>query len=63
MSDIINEVVLGHFGSCYLALGPTAKPKYLKFSLETRSESFEPLMDFLTFLVQKLRSKINKLIN
>jgi len=28
----------------------------LKFTLETRleSESFEPLIDFLTFLVQKL---------
>ena len=37
----------------------------LKFSLETRleSESFEPLIDFLAFLVQKLWSKINKLIN
>jgi len=37
----------------------------LKFSLETRleSESFEPLVDFLAFLVQKLWSKINKLRN
>jgi len=37
----------------------------LKFSLGTRleSESFEPLIDFLAYLVQKLRSKINKLIN
>ena len=37
----------------------------LKFSLETmlESESFEPLIDFLAFLVQKLWSKINKLIN
>ena len=37
----------------------------LKFSLETRleSESFEPLIYFLAFLVQKLWSKINKLIN
>jgi len=37
----------------------------LKFSLETRlvSESFEPLIDFLTILVQKLWSNINKLIN
>ena len=37
----------------------------LKFSLETRleSDSFEPLIDFLAFLVQKLWSKINKLIN
>jgi len=37
----------------------------LKFSLETRleSESYEPLIDFPVFLVQKLWSKINKLIN
>jgi len=37
----------------------------LKFSLETRleSESFEPLINFLAFLVPKLWSKINKLIN
>jgi len=35
----------------------------LKFSLETRFKSFEPLIDFLSFLVQKLWSKINKLIN
>jgi len=37
----------------------------LKFSLETRleSKSFDPLIDFLAFLVQKLWSKINKLIN
>jgi len=37
----------------------------LNFSLETRleSESFQPLIDFLAFLVQKSWSKINKLIN
>ena len=37
----------------------------LKFPLETRldSESFEPLIDFLAFLVQTLLSKINKLID
>ena len=36
----------------------------LKFSLEARleSKSFEPLIDFPAFLVQKLWSKINKLI-
>jgi len=34
----------------------------LKFSLETRLDS-ESLIDFLAFLVQKLSSKINKLIN
>ena len=36
----------------------------LKFSLEIRlkSESFEPLINFLAFLGQKLWSKINKLI-
>jgi len=49
--------------------GPRAQPLgqsvSLKFSLETRleSESFEPLIDFLAFLVQKLWSKINQLIN
>ena len=48
---------------------PRAKPLgqsvSLKFSLETRlkSESFEPLVDFQAFLVEKLWSKINKLIN
>jgi len=48
---------------------PRAKPLdesvSLKFSFETRleSESFEPLIDFLAFLVRKLCSKINKLIN
>jgi len=35
----------------------------LKFSFKTRLESFEPLIDFLAFLVPKLWSKINKLIN
>jgi len=37
----------------------------LKFALETRleSESFEPLIDFLAFLVHKLSSKMNKLVN
>ena len=36
----------------------------LKFSLETtlESESFEPLFNFLAFLVQKLWPEINKLI-
>jgi len=36
----------------------------LKFTLETRleSESFEPLIDFLAFLVQKLWPKVNKII-
>jgi len=44
---------------------PLGQSVTLKFSLETRleSESFEPLIDFLAFLVQKLWSKINKLIN
>jgi len=37
----------------------------LNFSLETRIEPkyFEPLIDFLAFLIQKLWSKMNKLIN
>jgi len=48
---------------------PTAQPLdgsiSLKFSWEIRleSESFEPLINFITFLVQKLGSKTNKLIN
>jgi len=44
---------------------PLGQSVSLKFSLESRleSESFEPLIDFLAFLVQKLRSKIKKLIN
>ena len=46
---------------------PRAKPLdqsiLLKFSLETwlESESFEPLINFLAFLVQMLRSEINKI--
>ena len=37
----------------------------LKFEWETRleSESFDPLIDFLTFLIQKLGYKTNKLIS
>jgi len=44
---------------------PLGQSDSLKFSLETRleSESFETLNDLLAFLVQKLWSKINKLIN
>ena len=43
---------------------PLGQSISLKFSLETRleSESFEPLINFLAFLVQKLWSKIIKLI-
>jgi len=57
------RVILAHVAR------PRAQPLHqsvsLKFSLETRlkSESFEPLIDFLAFLVQKLWSKINKIIN
>ena len=44
---------------------PLGQSISLKFPLETslESESFEPLIDFLAFLGQKLWSKINKLIN
>ena len=43
---------------------PLGRSVTLKFALETRlkSESFEPLIDFLAFLVQKLWSQMNKLI-
>ena len=44
---------------------PLGQSISLKFSMETRLESeyFEPLINFLTLLVQKLWSKINKSIN
>jgi len=52
----------------FLAAGTWLKPQpldqsiWLKFSLETRleSESFETLIDFLAFVVQKLWPKLNK---
>jgi len=44
---------------------PLGQSVLLKFSLETslESESFEPLIDFLAFLVQNVWFKINKLID
>jgi len=44
---------------------PLGQSISLKLLLETRLECefFEPLIDFLAFLVQKLRSKMDKLIN
>ena len=44
---------------------PLGRSVSLKFLLETRLESkfFEPLINFLAFLDQKLWSKVNKLIN
>jgi len=56
-------IILTHVG--WPRTQPLGQRVSLKFSLETRleSESFEPLIDFLAFLVQKLWSKINKLIN
>jgi len=65
VTDVIGKVVLG-FILAHVAW-PRAQPLgqsvSLKFSLETRLESmsFEPLINFLAFLVQKLWSKINKL--
>ena len=57
------------WSSFRVIMGPVAWPRVqplgqsvlLKFSLETRleSKSFEPLIDFLAFLVQKLWSNIN----
>jgi len=57
VSNVISVVVLGSF---WLVAWPRAQPLgqkiSLKFSLETRLESefFEPLIDFLAYLVQKL---------
>jgi len=56
VSDVISEVVFGHVAwSTAQLLGQRIS---LKFSLETRleSKSFESLIDFLVFLVQKLGS-------
>ena len=57
------RVILAHVA--WPRAQPLGQSVSLKFSFETRleSESFEPLIDFLAFLVQKLRSKINNLIN
>jgi len=57
------RVILAHVA--WPRTQPLGHSVSLKFSLETRleSESSEPLIDFLAFLVQKLWSKINKLIN
>ena len=57
------EVILAHVA--WPRAQPLGQSVSLKFSLETRikSESFEPLIDFLAFLVQMLWSNINKLIN
>jgi len=48
------KVFLGHVA--WPEAQPLGQSVYLKFSLETRlkSESFEPFIDFLAFLVQKL---------
>ena len=58
MSDIISsfQVILAHVA--WPRAQPLGQSISLKFSLETRleSESFEPLIDFLAFLVQKLSS-------
>jgi len=55
VSDIKSEVVLGPFWLMLPGLRPNESIS-LKFSLETtlESESFEPLIDFLRYLVQNL---------
>ena len=57
------RVILAHVA--WPRAQPLGQSVSLKYSLETRleSESFEPLIDFLTFMVQKLWSKIKKVIN
>ena len=58
MTDVINEVVFGVILAhvAWLRAQPLGQNVSLKFSLESRleSESFEPLIDFLAFLVQTL---------
>jgi len=57
------RVILAHVA--WPKAQPLDQSVSLKFSLETKleSKSFEPLIDFLAFLIQKLLSKINKLSN
>jgi len=57
------RVILGHVA--WPRTQPLGQSVSLKFSLETRLESefFEPLINFLAFLVQTLSSKMNKLFN
>ena len=57
------RVILAHVA--WPRAQPLGQSVSLKFLLETRleSKSSEPLIDFLTFLVQNLWYKINKLIN
>jgi len=58
VSDIISGVGLGRFWLRLSSPGPQQQEgnTALKFLVETslKSESFEPLIEFLTFLVQKL---------
>ena len=58
-----NRAILAHV--TWPRAQPLGQSVLLKFLLETRleSESFEPLINFLAFLVQRLWSKINNLIN
>ena len=51
------RVILAHVA--WPRAQPLGQSFSLKFSLETRLESFEPLIDFLAFLIQELWSKIN----
>ena len=54
MTDVISEVVLAHVARP--GAQPLGQSVSLKFSLESRleSKSFEPLINFLAFLIQKL---------
>ena len=58
VSDVISEVVFGAILAhvTWPRTQPLGQSISLKFLLETRleSESFEPLIDFLAMLVQKL---------
>jgi len=58
MSDVTSAVVFGPFWLMLPGLvpQPLGQSISLKFLLETwlKSESFEPLINFLAFLVQKL---------
>jgi len=66
VSDVISSWVLAILAQVtWRWAQPQAGNISLKFLLETRleSESFEPLIGFLTFLVQKLWANNNKILS
>jgi len=57
VSDVISKVCFSHFGLLVFDLGPTARQKHFAEvfnEISVESASYEILIDFLVFLVQRL---------